>query len=168
MSSKSGSPGQPAKKCHAANFQEAAELYIEAKSQIAVQWRTYIERLCGVIGEYLLTDIRQHVLVDAANVLYRIALAATKNVQVFAPAAAVLHYAAENDLCPYTRVKKLKEKRPEPRAMRKDDAARLIAASTGKMRLLLFLFAQGWRIQRHIAAHVAGRRPERGEGRISY
>ena len=86
-------------------------------------------------------------LVDAANALYPRCAASTKNSQVFAPAAAVLHYAAENDLCPYTRVKKLKEKRPEPRAMRKEDAARLIACAEGKLRLLLvFLFGQGWRI----------------------
>jgi integrase len=70
-----------------------------------------------------------------------------KNRHVFSPAAAVLHYAAENDLCQYTKVKKLKEKQPVSRAMRKEEAAKLIAAADGKMKLLLvFLFAQGWRI----------------------
>jgi integrase len=64
-----------------------------------------------------------------------------------APAAAILHYAADNDLCPYIKVKKMKEKAPEPRAKRKEEAARLIAAADGKLKLLLvFLFFQGWRI----------------------
>jgi integrase len=87
------------------------------------------------------------VLIDAANALYPHCLAATKNKNVFGPCAAVLHYAAENDLCPYVRIKKLKERRPEPRALRKEDANRLIAVADGEMRLfLVFLFAQGWRI----------------------
>jgi integrase len=65
---------------------------------------------------------------------------------VFGPAGAVIHYAAKNELCPDVRIGKLKEKKPEPCAMRKEDA-RLIAAADGKLKLLLvFLFAQGWRI----------------------
>jgi integrase len=74
-------------------------------------------------------------------------LPVTKNCHVFAPAGAIIHYAAKNELCPDVRIGKLKEKKPEPRALRREDAARLIAAADGKLRLLLaFLFAQGWRI----------------------
>jgi integrase len=84
---------------------------------------------------------------QAAKKLYSGVLESTKNNIVFGPAAAVMHYAAENDLCPYVRIKKLKERRPVPREMRKEEADRLIAAAGGKMRLLLvFLFAQGWRV----------------------
>lgn len=134
-------------KCDAAPFREAAGLYLEARRHVAPQWRINIERLCGFIGDCLLADVRQAVLVDAANALYPHCLASSKNWGVFAPATAVLHYAAENDLCSYVRVKKLKERRPEPRALRKGDASRLIAVADGKLRLLLvFLFAQGWRI----------------------
>lgn len=134
-------------KCHAATFQDAARLYLEAKPHSRGSWRANVERLCAVIGDRLLIDIRQHVLVDAANALYPRCSPESKNSLVFAPAAAVLHYAAECDLCPHIRVKKLKEKRPEPRALRKEDAARLIAAADGKLKLLLvFLFTQGWRI----------------------
>jgi integrase len=134
-------------KCHAATFQDAAALYLEAKPHSREPWRANIERLCGVIGDRLLVDIRQHVLVDAANALYPNCKPSSRNSLAFAPAAAVLHYAAENDLCPYVRVKKLKERRPEARAMRKEDAGRLIAAADGKLKLLLvFLFSQGWRI----------------------
>jgi len=92
-------------------------------------------------------EIRQHVLVDAANALYPSCLPVSKNCHVFGPAGAIMHYAAENDFCPYIKVKKLKEEKPKPRAMRKEDAARLIAAADGKLKLLLvFLFAHGWRI----------------------
>jgi integrase len=134
-------------KCHAATFREAAALYLEAKPHSRDSWRVNIERLCSVIGDRLLVDIRQHVLVDAANALYPDCKPSSRNSLVFTPAAAVLHYAAENDLCPYIRVKKLKEKNPESRALRKEEAARLIAAADGKLKLLLvFLFTQGWRI----------------------
>jgi integrase len=134
-------------KCHATTFQDAARLYLEAKPHSGDPWRANIERLCAVIGDRLLVEIRQHVLVDVANALYPNCKPSSRNSLVFAPAAAVMHCAAENDLCPYVRVKKLKERSPEARAMRKEDAARLIAAADGKLKLLLvFLFAQGWRI----------------------
>jgi hypothetical protein len=83
-----------------------------------------IGRLCAVIGDRLLVDIRQRDLVDAANILYPRCLESSKNRQVFTPAAAILHYAAKNDLCPWIRIEKLKERKPEPRASRKEDAAR--------------------------------------------
>jgi integrase len=42
----------------------------------------------------------------------------------------------------------VEERSPESRAMRKEDAGRLIAAADGKLKLLLvFLFMQGWRIR---------------------
>lgn len=106
-----------------------------------------VERLCAVIGDRLLTDIRQHVLVGAAAAVYPDCAPETRNRMALTPAAAVLHYAAENDLCPYIRVRKFKERRPQPRSMRKEDADRLIDAADGQMKLLLvFLFSQGWRI----------------------
>ena len=120
---------------------------LRSAARTSDQWRANVDRLCAVIGDRLLVDIRQHVLVDAANALYPNCKPSSKNCAVFAPAAAVLHYAAECDLCPNIRVRKLKEARPHPRALRKEDAARLIAAADGKLKLLLvFLFTQGWRI----------------------
>jgi len=66
---------------------------------------------------------------------------------VIAPAAAILHYAATNKLCPHVKVKRLKEKKSQRRPVRKDDAEKLLEAATGDLRLLLiFLFHQGWRI----------------------
>jgi integrase len=133
-------------KCHAATFREAAGLYLEFRRPQKTD-HARVERLCAVIGDRLLAEVRSAALVDAASVLYQGCTAATWNRCVFTPAAAILHHAATNDLCPYVRVKKMREKQPEPRAMRRDDARRLIAMAEGKLKLLLvFLFSQGWRI----------------------
>ena len=44
-------------------------------------------------------------------------------------------------------MRRLKEKKPTRRAVRKDDAAKLLDAATGDLKfLLVFLFSQGWRI----------------------
>ena len=73
--------------------------------------------------------------------------AATKNSHVIAPAAAILHYAAENKLCAHIKVRRLKEKKSTRCPVHKDDATKLLDAATGDLRLLLiFLFHQGWRI----------------------
>lgn len=134
------------RKHRAATFQEGAALYLEFRRPREMECVS-VARLCAVIGNHLLADVRQHVLISAAHAIYPNCSPETQNRMALTPAAAILHYAAENDLCPYIRVKKLKEKRPEPRAMRKEDAARLIAAAEGKMKLLIvFLFSQGWRI----------------------
>jgi hypothetical protein len=131
------------RKCHAATFKEAVALYVEARRPQKYDLLA-IERLCAVIGDRLLTDIRQYVLIDAATFIYPNCSPETQNRKALIPAAAILHYAAKNDLCPYIRVEKLKEHRPEPRALRKSDAALLIAAAHGKLKLLLvFLFLQG-------------------------
>jgi integrase len=106
-----------------------------------------IDRLCALIGDQQLSDIRQHTLVDASNELHPGTSPGTKNRQVLVVASAVLHYAAENNLCPYIRIKKFKEKAPEPRALNKTHAKALIEAADGNMKLLLvWLFHQGWRI----------------------
>jgi integrase len=97
--------------------------------------------------ELSLGDIHQHVLVDVANQILPKGQAATKNSHVIAPAAAILHYAAENELCPHIKVRRLKEKKSQRRPVRKDDAEKLLEAATGDLQLLLiFLFHQGWRI----------------------
>jgi integrase len=128
-------------------FQEAAALYLEARPHVTSRWQENIARLCTVIGDRFLMDILQHVLVDAARRLFPRGQPQTKNCLVIAPAAAVLHYAAQNELCQWRKIPKFKEPRPQPRALSKDDAAKLLAAADGDLKLLLlFLFSQGWRI----------------------
>jgi integrase len=134
------------RKCYVTTFREAAALYLAFRHPQKYDL-VAIERLCAVIGDRLLADMRQYILVDAARFIYPNCSPETQNRQALIPAAAVLHYAANNDLCPWIRVEKFKEHDPEPRALRKEDAARLIAAADGKLKLLLvFLFLQGWRI----------------------
>ena len=88
-------------KCDALTFREATALYLEFRRP---QKTNQIDRLCTVIGDRLLTNIRSAALVDAASALYPGCTAATWNRCVFTPAAAILHHAAANDLCPYVRV----------------------------------------------------------------
>lgn len=127
-------------------FRGAAVLYLNFRQPKKAD-RQYIERLMLIIGDTELADIRQHVLVEAANSLYPNAKPGTKNRNVLVPASAVLHYAAESKLCPYIRVRKFKEPTPEPRALSKDQARVLMATAEGNMKLILtWLFCQGWRI----------------------
>ena len=86
-------------------------------------------------------------LAEAANVLYRGLTNETKNRKVYAPAAAVLHYAAKNDLCPYLVVEKLPEKKPLTRRIPVDNMFALIDATEGYQELFLTaIYHQGWRI----------------------
>lgn len=127
-------------------FGGAAELYLNYREPKKAD-RGYIERIVAVIGDMQLSDIRRHTLIDAANSLYPDAQPGTKNRNVLVPASAILHYAAESNLCPYIRVRKFKEAAPEPRSISKESAKILIANTEGNMKLLLtWLFYQGWRI----------------------
>lgn len=154
------------RKSRPVTFREAAALYLEYRHPSRAD-RQHIERLCAVIGDYLLADVRQHVLVDAATAIYGHCAPETRNRQAITPASSVLHYAAENDLCPYIRVRKFKEKRPEPRALSKEGARRLIEAATGQMKLILvFLFSQGWRISDVI--HLLWKEVNLAEATVKY
>lgn len=131
---------------NAATFTTAARLYSEYRRP-SMRDQVWIDRLVGMIGDVELHDLRQHMLVKAANELYPKTTPETKNRQALGPAAAILHYAAENNLCPYIRVRKFKEKTAEARALSREQAEILIAAAEGHMRgLLLWLFHQGWRV----------------------
>lgn len=130
----------------AVTFKTAAEHYIEYRNPSKLD-RAYIAKLVLILGNIVLTELKQHMLINAANSLYPDGAASTKNRSAIVPAAAVLHYAAKNNLCPYVPVVKFKEKEPEPRSVSKDIARVLIANSEGPMRLaLVWLFCQGWRI----------------------
>lgn len=137
---------QEAQKYAPVTFKSAAQFYIDYRDP-KPQDRKYIAKIVAVLGDDECAEIKQHMLIRTANRLYPDAQPSTKNRNVLMPAAAILHYAAENNLCPYMRVRKFKEKAPEPRSVTKDIARVLIANSEGKMRLALtWLFCQGWRI----------------------
>lgn len=93
--------------------------------------------------------IRGADLVELANRLYPAHLESSKNKLVITPCAAILHYAAEQEWCPYRRIKKFREPTPETRAVGYDDATKLVAAAdpgSYERALLVFLFRQGMRI----------------------
>lgn len=137
---------ESAKKFAPATFGIAAQMYKEYRRP-SKPFQKSVDRLAAFLGNDLLTDINLHTLINAANVLSPGTSPATKNRDVLVPASAVLHYAAENNLGPYIRVKKFKEKAPEPRALTKPLAKALMGAAEGPMKLLLvWLFHQGWRI----------------------
>lgn len=127
-------------------FKQAAQLYLEYRDP-KKRDRAYIEKVVAMLGKYELRELKPHMLVDAANKLYPGSAGSTRNRNAVTPIGAVMHYAAENGLCPYVRMKKFKEKEPEPRWVSMDIARVLIANSEGPMRLALtWLFCQGWRI----------------------
>lgn len=129
-----------------ATFSVAAEMYKNYRKP-KKRDEVWIDKLVGAIGDFALSDIRQHVLIDAANELYPKGSPATKNRQALVMASSILHYAAENNLCAYIQVRKFKEKEPEPRALSKEQAKALMAGAEGDLRVLLvWLFHQGWRI----------------------
>jgi integrase len=107
-----------------------------------------IARLVALIGREPIAEMGQSHLVAAANALLPGRAPATKNRWVIKPGAAILHYAAEQKLCGWERIKKFKEKRPQTRAVSVDVAATLVAtAPVGPRRLLLvWLFRHGTRI----------------------
>jgi integrase len=129
-----------------ATFATAADMYIKYRQPRDAD-KKFIAKLVAAIGPELLINIKQHMLIETANFLLPNGAPETKNRQVLTAASSILHYAAQNDLCPYIQVKKFKESTPEPRALTKEQALVIIAAAEGRMKMLLmFLFYQGWRI----------------------
>lgn len=106
-----------------------------------------MDKLSAELGGLILSDVRQTDLDRTAAKLYPNAAAATKNRQIYAVGAAILHYGAENDWCAYRRVKKLKEPKPETRRPQSNVMPLLLSNTSGLRRLfLLVIFRQGWRI----------------------
>lgn len=109
--------------------------------------RQRIDRLVEAIGSRKLKDIKHATLVEAARLLYPDAKPSSLNRSVIAPAAAILHYAAENGLCSYQRIRRFKESPPPTRAVSREIAEALIAKAEGDAKtLLIWLFNQGTRI----------------------
>lgn len=127
-------------------FGGAAERYSAARL-----WRNSdlkgLARISAEIGRVPLEDVTLDTIARVASKLYPHHSPATLNREVYTRAAAVLHYAAENEWCAYRKIRKLREPMPAPRRVSADDMRTLIAASSGVVRkLLTFLYLQGWRI----------------------
>lgn len=127
-------------------FGDVADAYLAAAVRSKNE-RRYVERLKSDLGAILIGEVRHSDIVGAANRLYPDATPQTKNRQAIAPAAAIMHMAARDDLCGYLRVERFKESEPETRRPRDGVGLLLLANTDGdKRRLLAFLFYQGWRI----------------------
>jgi integrase len=127
-------------------FAAAADAYAEAR-RLAHAQRRLVQKLSRELGRLPLAAVRQADLDRAANGLYPNAAPATRNRNVYAVGAAILHYGADNDWCGYRRIKKQKEARSATRRPSPDVLPRLLAATAGHQRLfILTLFRQGWRI----------------------
>jgi integrase len=127
-------------------FAQAAKLYIDWRSPAKVDVER-IWKVVGILGRHQISDIRQAQLVSAATRLLPHHSPATRNREVLRPAAAILHYGAENGYCSWLRVRLFKEPPPPTRAVSSELAAELIGAVDGRRRLLLvWLFHQGTRI----------------------
>ena len=132
----------------AAIFSHAAERYIAYRRPSREDLRR-IDRVVKLLGPRPVTEITQDDIVEAARQAYpRGAAPTTLNREIVRPAATILHYAAENRLCSWLRIKPFKEPKPTHKAVDQDAVAALIeAAPAGPKRLLvLWLFCQGTRI----------------------
>jgi len=130
----------------AVTFSHAAQRYLAWRNPAEAD-RDRIDRVTGILGDRLIGDLTHADLVAAALARHPKAAAATRNRETLRPAAAVLHYAANNRWCAWLRVPLFKEPRPRTRAIAKPQAKALIAELTGAKRLLLlWLFHTGQRI----------------------
>lgn len=106
-----------------------------------------LDRLEEYFEGWLVRDIRHADIAQAAITLKPNVKNKTRNREVYAPMAAVLHYAARNDMRDYIVVNKLVEEEAPRRRPAGGVEDKLLAATQGKKRLLvLVLFEQGWRI----------------------
>ncbi|MGE0155318.1 MAG: tyrosine-type recombinase/integrase [Reyranellaceae bacterium] len=96
-------------------------------------------------------------LVDAAVALFPTGAPGTRNREVISPAAAVLHYAADQQWCQYRRLRRFKEpRRSTRRPVAAADMGRLIAATEGHQRLFLMLaYETGLRLGSLLALRAA-------------
>lgn len=136
----------------AITFGEAADLYIAQVAPARSEER-YVKKLKAQLGKRQASEIRARDLIEVARILYPKAKNETVNRQCISPGAAIIHYAAENDLTDYVRFRRLKERNPEPRAIPSPIADAAIKRARGGLRLLLtWLFRMGTRITETLGA----------------
>jgi hypothetical protein len=139
-------------------FGEVAELYIRGRDLSALEERRVRRLIADPIGGMPVALVRQADIDAAAQRIRspdarKLELsAATRNREVYAPVAAILHYAEENEWAAYRRVRRLKEPKPETRRPASGVADTLLANTEGLQHLLLLLwFRQGWRVQESLS-----------------
>lgn len=138
---------RPPDDADAVTFAHAAQAFIHFKRPTLDDERLILS-LAAWFKDTLVKGITHAHLVDAARALRPRGSNATRNRKVIGPAAAILHYAADQGWCEYRRFKKFTVSRKSPREPATDaDMARLLAATDGPHRMLLaLLYETGLRI----------------------
>lgn len=109
-------------------FRDAARFYKAANPHLSKADIRKVDAVAGHIGDTDCRLVTHAHLVGAADALKPGRKDSSKNRWVIGPAAAVLHYAAGNKWCDYTRLSKFWESRKSDREPARDeDLARLIA-----------------------------------------
>jgi len=134
-------------------FSIASQKYIDFRNP-SERTEKWLAKLSGYLGDMLVGEITQNDLVATANSFYPNGAPSSKNRAVIRPAAAVLHYAAENKWCDWLRIRAFREPEPKTRFLSRADELKLHATlrnegtsqRVNKRLLLLWLFRQGDRI----------------------
>lgn len=125
-------------------FHRACDLY---KVTVERREQRLVDKLKTGVADKFVGDVVQADIDGAARTLYPNCTPETWNRNVYTPASSVLHYAANNKWCPWVRLKRPKQKKPETRAATDEAAVKLLRATAGKKHLLiLWLFKHGSRI----------------------
>lgn len=128
-------------------FENVADHYLASKGSPPRAVSFLAKLKADEIGRRQIDQITSGDVAAAAHRLYPATSPATKNRAAIVPAAAVLHYAAEQGWCAWVKVKKFQEADPPTR--RPDDGVPelLMQHATGPLKVLLtILFLQGWRL----------------------
>jgi integrase len=114
----------------AVTFDVAATHYKAAKPHLSKVDIRLVDRVAAHIGAVDCRLINHATLVQAADALAKPKWSdANKNRKVIGPAAAVLHYAAEQEWCDYKRMKKFWVSRKSPRQPATDETMALLLAN---------------------------------------
>ena len=111
----------------------------------------FIEPLTDHFRAAKLAEIDQGAIAKAARKLYPDAAPSTVNRQLYTPMAAILHFAAENGLCEWRKIKRPKQPKGRVRWLRPEEAERLIDACAPHLRpLVTFMLYTGARVSEAI------------------
>jgi GNAT superfamily N-acetyltransferase len=129
-------------------FDDAGERYLAANPHLNKRDVGYVRALIARWRGRSFDELVFDEFVAAADALCFGDSNESKNRKVFAPGAAVLHYAAENRWCPHYKIKRLKTKKAKTRYADEGDIATAIERARGKevRGLLVWLASHGGRI----------------------
>ena len=136
-------------------YEHAARAYIAFKNPSETERERHEKLIAYFRDRDNVGAIKHTDLVTAANTLYPGAAGGTKNREVISPAAAVIHYAHDQEWCAYRRFKRFPEPKYSPRKPARDaDVSLLMANCTGRRRIFLaYTYETGLRLSDVLAAH---------------